>query len=237
MGSVRVVLSDLDDTLFDHHRATRAALIHVQSRDTRLARWPLAELERRHSVLLEMMHAEVLAGRMSIDDARVERFRQLLADGSSAAPAEFARNVASTYRQAYERSWYPVDGAAAMLELLKPSGVTVVVVTNNSIVEQRQKLDRTGLSKYVDWLVTSEEVGCCKPDARIFRAALERARGTADEAVMLGDAWATDIEGARNSGIRAVWLNRFGAPLPDRDVPELVSLSPAARVVQLLMAE
>jgi len=237
MSTVRVVLSDLDDTLFDHHRATRAALTHLRSREPTLARWPFSELERRHSSLLEMLHAEVLAGRMSIDDARVERFRQLLADASSAAPAELARDLAIAYRQAYERSWYAVDGAAALLELLKQAGVTVVIVTNNKIVEQRQKIERTGLSNYVDWLVTSEEVGCCKPDPDIFRAALERARATVDEAVMLGDAWATDIEGARNVGIRAVWLNRFGGQRPDRDVPELASLSPAAQAMQLLMAE
>jgi HAD superfamily hydrolase (TIGR01549 family) len=237
MARLRVVLSDLDDTLFDHHRATRAALTHVRSRDTALARWPVAELERRHSALLEMLHMEVLAGRMSIDDARVERFRRLLADASSPAPAELARDVASAYRQAYERSWYPVDGAAALLERVKQSGLTVAIVTNNNVLEQRQKIDRTGLSEYVDWLVTSEEVGCSKPHPDIFHAALERARGSVDEAVMLGDGWATDIEGARKIGIRAVWLNRFGAERLDRDVPEVASLSPAAQVVQLLMAE
>ena len=43
---------------------------------------------------------------------------------------------------------------------------------------------------------------------------------------MIGDAWGTDIEGARAAGIRPVWFNRFGAASPDPGVTEIHSLVP-----------
>ena len=38
---------------------------------------------------------------------------------------------------------------------------------------------------------------------------------------MIGDAWETDITGARAAGIRPIWFNRFGAASPDRSVTEI----------------
>ena len=110
----------------------------------------------------------------------------------------------------------------------------VGIVTNNLLAEQQLKLHRCDLTDLAGPLITSEEVGAQKPDPRIFAVALERLGVSADAAVMVGDAWATDIEGARRAGIRPVWLNRFGAVSPDSSVAELRSLEPlgwARRVI------
>ena len=80
--------------------------------------------------------------------------------------------------------------------------------------------------------MTSEEVGVSKPDPRIFQEALDRARAEPPDAVMLGDAWATDIEGALASGIRPVWLNRFGETRPIGSVVELTSLEPVDEALE-----
>ena len=60
-------------------------------------------------------------------------------------------------------------------------------------------------------------------------------RDLGPDAVMLGDAWATDIEGALASGIRPVWLNRFGKTKPNDSVVELTSLEPVDKAVELLL--
>src|SRR4029453_16037685 len=102
-----------------------------------------------------------------------------------------------------------------LLRALKHAGIQTAIVTNNIVSEQRMKIDRCGFTPYVDALVTSEEVGVQKPGAGLFQPPRERPGGSPGEAVMLGDAWATDIEGARGAGVRAVWLNRTGAPARD----------------------
>jgi HAD superfamily hydrolase (TIGR01509 family) len=225
VSSVSSVLFDLDDTLFDHMHATRQALAAVRATGLAFSAWTMEELERRHSDALETLHAEVLAGRLTIDAAREERFRRLLtaADGQA---SQKAAAVARLYRESYQQDWRAVPGAAAVLAWLKQSGTSIAVVTNNLTAEQRVKLVRCGLDRYVDQLVTSEDVGVTKPDPRIFHAALAAVGKRADEAVVVGDAWHVDIAGARAAGIRAVWFNRLGAPSLDPAVPELRAFEP-----------
>ena len=52
---------------------------------------------------------------------------------------------------------------------------------------------------------------------------------------MFGDAWATDIEGARRAGVRPVWFNRTGAASPDASIHEVRSLSETSRVLEVLL--
>ena len=119
-----------------------------------------------------------------------------------------------------------MPGAAELLSRVRRTGRQIAIVTNNTVVEQRLKLDRCRLTPLVDLLVTSEEVGISKPDPEIFHAALRRLNRAPADAVMLGDNWAADVEGARAAGIRAVWLNRSGEACPDPSVAQLRSLEP-----------
>lgn len=230
----RAVLFDLDDTLFDHRRSARAALeavhrLHAASLD-------FAALEHQHGIYLEEMHLEVLAGRIGLDDARRERFRKVfLALGVTLAPGDVDR-VASAYRSGYMVNRRALDGAAALLAGLR-SHARIVIVTNNLLEEQQDKLQVCGLAPLVDVLVASGDVGVSKPDPEIFRIALERAGVGASQAVMLGDSWASDVAGARRAGISAVWFNpeRLPRPPDPPDVTEIHSLGPTGDVVPLLL--
>ena len=231
----RVVLSDLDDTLFDHAHATRTAQRVVAEATPELAAWRPEDLERRHREVLDELHLEVLAGRLSVDEARIERFRRLLEEGGAPGSIALARQIARDYRHAYEIAWQAVPGAIDLLTALRRTGLPIVVVTNNIVLEQRQKLARVGLDRLVDVLVTSEEVGITKPSPGIFVEALARVRAGAEEAVMVGDAWSTDVEGARAAGVRAVWLNRFGAIAPDASIAMLRSLEPVDAALRVIL--
>jgi HAD superfamily hydrolase (TIGR01509 family) len=112
--------------------------------------------------------------------------------------------------------------------------VSTGVVTNNVAAEQRLKIAACGFGPLLDAVVISEEAGATKPDPRIFRMALDQLGCEALEAVMIGDAWDTDITGALAAGIRPIWFNRFGAESPDRSVTELRSLVPLTSVLSVL---
>ena len=233
MPPVRAVLFDLDDTLFDHRETARAALMSVRDLHDCFTRVEAAELERSHARILEELHLDVLAGRVDLDAARIERFSRLYAwAGVRATPAD-ASTAASAYRQRYLASRRAMHGAAELLAATRQRA-RVVVVSNNLLDEQQEKLRHCGLEGHVDVLVVSEEVGVSKPDRRIFDIALVRAGAHPGEAVMLGDSWANDIVGAQAAGIRSVWFSREAEPSPDPSVPMISRLEPADAVLQVL---
>ena len=208
------VLFDLDDTLFDHRGCTRAALGALQARHELFRTWSFAEFDLAHCSLLERLHLEVLAGRLTVDEARVRRFRSLVEQAGGEATDAMVRAIAAEYRDVYTEHRKPVPGALALLQALH-GRVKTGVVTNNVAAEQRQKIEECGFASLLDAVVISEEAGVSKPDPRIFEIALARLGQPAAGAVMVGDAWGTDIAGALAAGIRPVWFNRFGAASPD----------------------
>ena len=233
---VRAVLIDLDDTLFDHQHCAREALAGVKRLHMCFAALDLAALEQSHSRILEDLHLDVMARRIDLDAARIERFRRLyLAAGVEAEP-ELAARTATAYRQRYLEARQGVEGAAAFLTAVR-ARATVVVVSNNLLDEQQDKLRHCRLDRHVDMLVVSEEAGVSKPHPRIFEIALERAAAAPAEAVMLGDSWTNDVEGARAAGIRAVWFNRDGRDAPDPAVPVIRSLEPSAETWRVIFGE
>jgi putative hydrolase of the HAD superfamily len=227
------VLFDLDDTLFDHWSCTREALSVLRERYAAFGVMPLAAFEAEHGYVLEELHLEVMGGRLTVDDARVQRFRRLFEHAGAAVDDGMARAAASAYREAYVAHWRPVAGALALLAAVQ-GRASIGVVTNNVASEQHQKLDACGFRPYLDAVVISEEAGVAKPDPRIFEIAIGRLGRPLEETVMIGDAWATDVTGARAAGLRAIWFNRFGACSPDPRVPEISSLAPTAMLLSML---
>ena len=232
---IRAVLCDLDDTLFDHAYATRCALAKLREIEPGFQAWSLDTLDDRHRVVLDRLHALVLAGQRTVDTARVERFLTLLDQAGVTGDHDRADAAARFYRSTYLEDWRAVPGAVPLLDSLAAAGVPVIIVTNNGVAEQRLKLDRVDLANRITAMITSEEVGACKPERAIFDAALARAGVGAGDAVMLGDAWPTDIEGALAMGIRAVWLNRRNEPAPAADVRQFATLEDTAAVINALL--
>ena len=63
-----------------------------------------------------------------------------------------------------------------------------------------------GLSPFLAVMVDSACVGCTKPDARIFQAALTGLSVEPAQAVFVGDSLPRDMAGARGIGMPHVWL-------------------------------
>ena len=231
------VLIDLDDTLFDHRASARRALEAAAASDATLGAVPFDALEARHRVILEDLHRGVLEGRMTVDEARARRFRMLIEEQGDACDDERLDRLTATYGGAYQSQWLCIAGARELLIELRSRTARIAIVTNNIVSEQVSKMKRLGLDGLVDALVVSEAVGASKPAAAIFETALSEIGGRAADAVMLGDSWSADVEGALNAGIRAVWFNprRQPKPAPRADVAEVHTLQPAAAVADIVL--
>ena len=95
------------------------------------------------------------------------------------------------------------------LEWLKEEGYGLGVITSGPEY-QRLKLRIAGLDKYFNVIVTRDDVGAIKPEAKIFLYALEALGVTGAESAMIGDSLSQDVYGAKNVGMTAIWINRNG---------------------------
>jgi putative hydrolase of the HAD superfamily len=100
------------------------------------------------------------------------------------------------------------DGLVGAVGEVRARGIPVVVVSNSE--GQLQLLfDNLGLTSAFDLLIDSHDVGIEKPDPRIFELALAPFGVRPEEALHLGDTFATDVAGARAAGLQAALIDPF----------------------------
>jgi putative hydrolase of the HAD superfamily len=229
--ALKAVLFDLDDTLYDHQHCARSGLAALQGRYASLQAATLDELIEQHAALMDVYHTRVLRGEITLDEARLGRFSDLLGRYGETN----ARDVTRLYRETYLGAERATAGGLALLRRLRADGLKLGLVTNNTVVEQMGKLERLGLMGLFDALAISEAVGCAKPDTRIFEHVLAALGCAADEVVMVGDSWSADVVGAQAAGIRAVWLNRYGRARPDdTQAAEIQAFEPLDAVIEAI---
>jgi HAD superfamily hydrolase (TIGR01549 family) len=235
MNTLKTVLFDLDDTLFDHRHSSRTALALFKKRFAKqLEHVSLEELERANLEILNQVHVHVLAGSLDIDAARIKRFETLFGRYTLKLSPQELQECSVAYREAYQSARRPAFGAIETLQSLRAQNIKIGIVSNNLIEEQIDKLQCCGLTSLIDSMTVSEEAGFAKPDARIFQIALKRLQSLPHETIMIGDSWENDILGARAIGMAAIWYNCYGESIPDRSIPSIESFSELMPVLEVI---
>jgi putative hydrolase of the HAD superfamily len=126
------------------------------------------------------------------------------------------------------------EGVVETLGEIRRRGLALGVVSNIDADQLEHLSDLAGLERHFDWLLSSEEAGSCKPDARIFAEALRRAGCAPDQALFVGDSLPQDVAGANRAGLRSVLIwhrhdreppsNANGPRHVIRRIPDLLDL-------------
>jgi putative hydrolase of the HAD superfamily len=128
--------------------------------------------------------------------------------------------------------WELYPETEKVLAALKDRGLTVGIISN---FDSRiyPVLSQLGIFKLIDSVHLSSLTGVAKPDAAIFKKALDEHALHPKEALHVGDSLKEDIEGAQAAGLWTIYLNRNGLPGPER-VPTISTLSELLPVIQKL---
>ena len=197
---IRAITLDLDDTLWP----MRPALVHAEEV---LAAW-LADRAPRTAAYLTPEARREIRGRLlrehpqrahDVSFLRREALRSALVaageDGALAEPA-FEAFLAARQRVTLYRDVVPVLARwAARYRLVALSNGNADIV-------------RIGIAQYFAASVSAHEVGCAKPDPRIFLEACRRVRVEPAEALHVGDDPELDVRAARAAGLQAAWIRR-----------------------------
>lgn len=162
-------------------------------------------------------------GRMHLLEARrsvvAEAFRLLgIVDAAAAA------RTADAYSRLQNDSLHLLPGAYEALEKIRSLGIRTALITNGTSEAQRGKLQRFGLEKFFGCVLIDEETGFSKPDARIYRLALEKMALAPGDCWMVGDNLIWDVHGAQQVGIFAIWndYKKTGLPEGSQIVPDRI---------------
>lgn len=148
------------------------------------------------------------------NDARIALAQQGL-DGNSAAIKHFGL----TKTPWHSEDEVPYSDAHSTLTALVDKGYKLGIIANQKL-GTAERLKAWGLHQYFDVIAASAEIGYAKPDKEIFEKALELAKCTAAESVMVGDRLDNDIIPAKAIGMKTVWVKNGFAQYQDAELGE-----------------
>jgi putative hydrolase of the HAD superfamily len=97
-------------------------------------------------------------------------------------------------------------GTIELLEYLQPNYI-LHIITNGFKEVQHGKLNQSNIDHFFQTVTNSEMVGVKKPNPKIFNHALQMAKATPEESLMIGDNLEADVLGALNFGMEAICFN------------------------------
>jgi HAD superfamily hydrolase (TIGR01509 family) len=143
-----------------------------------------------------------MAGRISLDGYRAELARR--------AGCAFERE---SFAEAYAGMYRPVPGCLALLRRLE-GRVRLGLVSNLSEAHYERVLRPSGILPLFQAVALSFQVGVLKPEAGIYRAALERLELAPGACVFIDDL-ADNVRGARALGIQGLLFRGCAALAAD----------------------
>lgn len=204
---IRHILFDLDHTLWDFDGNSLDAM-HELYRHFDLAEC-FASFDDFHTRYLRH-NAELwrLYAAGEVDKATVThgRFFRTLSEVTTPT-AELTAAMGQYYLDATSLRTGLMPNALTTLSTLRDKGYCLSIITNGFREVQYKKISRSGLRPYISGVFISDEVGAMKPSPLFFGRVLEKLGATAAECIVVGDNLHSDILGAQDCGIRAVYYN------------------------------
>jgi len=217
---IRNVLFDLDDTLFDFHKAEKIALtktlVHFGIDPTEETLALYSTINAAHWKRLEL-------GEISREEVKVGRYRELFETiGVECDPVK----ATAYYESMLAIGHYFMPGAPELLEELYGK-YRLYIVSNGTAKVQEGRIGSSGIAKYMDGIFISQTLGANKPDKQFFDICFaEIPDFSLSETVIIGDSLSSDIKGGINAGITTVWFDPKGIEndsdiKPDYTIKEL----------------
>ena len=225
MKQYKAVLIDWDDTIGDFIGAAKLALQEMYDKyhlsDYFASHEEFVSLYKPHNIELWDKYGKDLVTKAFL---RVDRFLWPLLHGSKVGERQeatgerqdltaLAEQMSEDFLHLTTAHFSLLEGAEELVRYLAKR-YPLTVVTNGFVEVQYEKFEKSGLRDCFAHIVLSEEVGCQKPNPRIYEEALRMNGVSAEEAVMIGDSWNSDIQGAINAGIDQISIRKSQDPLP-----------------------
>lgn len=210
MKKYKHLFFDLDQTLWDFEKNSTEVLseLFVKYKLEECGINSCSEFIFRYKELNKLLWLQYGKGQITKEKLRYGRFRGAF-KAFKIKNDWLADKLADEYISLSPHKTNLLPYAEDILTELKAYYV-LHVITNGFLEVQQIKLDKSGLNKFFSNIIVSDLLGHKKPDIKIFIYSLEKANAKSHEALMIGDNYECDIEGARAAGIDQVFFNPNG---------------------------
>ena len=195
-AKVKACVFDAYGTLFDVHSAVRRGGQPLGDKAAAVSElWRQKQLEYTWLRSLMGAHAD---------------FRQVTSDSLHFALAASGATEASLHDKLMDLylSLEAYEEADATLGALQGAGLTTAILSNGNPEMLQAAVRSARLDRRLDAVLSVEEVGIYKPDARVYQLAVDRLGVGRDEICFLSsNCW--DARGAAHFGFKVAWINRF----------------------------
>ena len=228
MTPIRAICFDLDNTLWDVWpvilRAEQAMYDYLVERYPKLAAAHTVETmrearERTAALYPQMKHDFTFLRLQALrDHARDFGYEETMAQEAFDVFIR-ARNEVEFY-----------EDVLPALEILQQRYRLFTASNGNA------DLAKIGVARFFERTLAARHVGALKPDPAMFHKVVEGTDLALGEVVYVGDDPHLDVEGARNAGMQAIWINRVDAPWPDEIAPPPCTVRTLTELVDILAA-
>lgn len=201
---IKTVLIDLDDTLSDTKPLYELAVkdcLKTFNKTTGL-NYPLKKFEQLYLQARAKTKATVPTS--AAKHNRAIYFQKMVEDLDIPTEFDLIYKLYQTYYHYVYHNMKLFPYALELLKWLKKTDRQVVIVSDGNAHIRLRKIHALKISPYVDFMVSSEEVGVEKPAPAQFLLALQKTDCTASQAVMIGNKAGSDTYGANLAGITTI---------------------------------
>ena len=205
--NIQAVLFDLDNTLT--HRDLTAQAYSCYLAEYYASAFAQVEPEK----IIEIVRR--------IDNGGYPK-KELLTHGSIGASAAYALlqelswlnppsidELAQFWFSQFGRCAVEMPDAKQVLAQLKSQGYQLAIVSNGGHDTRLNTIRGLGVADYFEEIISSGLVGFSKPQPEIFQITAQRLGVLPEHCLYIGDHPINDIQGAKNAGMHALWMQGF----------------------------
>ena len=212
---IKHIFFDLDHTIWDFDKNAQETLneLYTHHKLDGLGCGTVDEFINRYTENNHELWRQYHIGAISKETLRSERFsRTFLQLGID--PERLPQQFEDDYVRITPTKTNLFAGTEKVLAYLQ-NKYTLHIISNGFKESTLTKMSVCKLNPYFRNVIISEDVGVNKPDRRIFEYALDKAKASKEESIMIGDSLEADIRGALDFGIRAIYFNPLRAQKPE----------------------
>lgn len=201
LASLKWVLLDLDNTLWDFDRNAKEALkelFHRHNLELHTG-FQVEQFIHLYEDVNKAYWSKYEKGEVSKEILRTRRFTDTF-EQMGLSPALYPTSAWEEYLEICPVMTEMIPGALEALEIIK-SKYSIGILTNGFEKTQSTKLECSGIAPFVDYFQSSERIGIAKPSIDFFNNALQYIGSNQSEVVYIGDNWKTDVKGGLDAGI------------------------------------